>query len=209
MVTTKSNMGKFIPCTWCGNFLLTNSIPLFHSLFSIYYNQFLLFLAGLVTSCIPSIFANQQTSKKIGHQYVAGNHVAPVFFSIKNLYIFCHFTLLLQIPNWFNHYQVFQGQLNDVIHENPTQQLTIKVGNFVWVVPIHNGYLHYPTLEQFIDQLGSGYSGLTFCVGLRGNGTNHHCLWLLLYWENLRMVLMYEQIICIMRLYSAIFIFQL
>lgn len=80
---------------------------------------------GLVTSCIPSVFANQQSSKKFGHQYVASNHVAPVF----------------------------QGQLNDLIHENPTQQLTIKVGNFVWVVPVYNGYLHYPTLEQFIDNL--------------------------------------------------------
>lgn len=64
--------------------------------------------------------------------------------------------LLIQIPNQFNHWLVFQGQLNEVFQENPTQQLNIRVGNFAWVVPIDNGHLHYPTLEQFIENLDLG-----------------------------------------------------
>lgn len=48
---------------------------------------------------------------------------------------------------------MFQARLNQLLHDNPGQQLTIKVGNFTWLVPLTNHQLRGPTLEQFIQNL--------------------------------------------------------
>ncbi|KAG5524797.1 hypothetical protein RHGRI_031454 [Rhododendron griersonianum] len=67
----------------------------------------------------------------------------------------CFVAWMESIINSFLHHRL-EGQLNEVFQENPTQQLNIRVGNFAWVVPIDNGHLHYPTLEQFIEILDLG-----------------------------------------------------